>query len=229
MPDSAPAVLIPCYNAAGYVGRVVTAVRPLVGTLLVVDDGSTDSSAAEAEAAGAEVLRRPRNGGKGAALKDGIASLLARPETSHVLFMDADGQHAPDDVPKFLDAARREEAFVIGSRFGDRSKIPGKRYWANYIGSRVLSRMTGQELEDTQSGFRLIAADLLRRVAPRLRSTGYAVESEILIKASPLGIRVSHVPIEVIYDGNPSHYRPFADTWAISWLCVGYKVFGDEE
>ena len=223
------AVLIPCYNAAGFVGPVVAAVRPLVSTLLVVDDGSSDGSGAEAERAGAELRTRPKNGGKGAALKDGIAELLRRPGVSHVLFMDADGQHAPSDVPKFLDAAKRGETFVIGSRFGDRSKIPGKRYWTNYIGSRVLSRMTGQELEDTQSGFRLIATDVLRQVAPRLRSTGYAVESEILIKASPLGIRVTHVPIEVIYDGNPSHFRPFQDTWAISWLCVGFKVFGDEE
>jgi glycosyltransferase involved in cell wall biosynthesis len=218
-------VIVPCFRGGGHVGRVVEGALSHVSEVLVVDDGSDDGSGEEARRAGARLFVRERNGGKGAALRDGIGFWLGEPGITHVLFMDADGQHTADDMPRFLEAARQGAPFVIGSRFAEREKIPAKRYWANYIGSRVLSRMTGQEIFDTQSGYRMISTRVLRRLLPDLRSTGYAIESEILIKAAALGVPVSHVPVRTIYDGNPSHYRPFADTWCISWLCVGFKVF----
>ena len=209
-------------------GRVVTEAKRFVPDILVVDDGSGDESGSEAAAAGARVHVRAENGGKGLALRDGIRVLLEDPSITHVLLMDADGQHAAADIPKFLDAARAGAPFVIGSRFGEKRKIPPKRFWANYVGSRILSRMTGQLVEDTQSGYRMIAAPVLTAILPRLRSTGYAIESEILLKSSSIGVPLSHVQIEAIYDGNPSSFRPVKDTWRISWLCVGFKVFDED-
>lgn len=88
--------------------------------------------------------------------------------------------------------------------------------------------MAGQEIEDTQSGYRMISTAALEGLLPKLRSTGYAIESEILIKASAMGVPFSHVRIRTIYEGNPSHFRPFVDTWCIAWLCVGFKVFDTE-
>ncbi|HET9796298.1 MAG TPA: glycosyltransferase family 2 protein, partial [Thermoanaerobaculia bacterium] len=167
------------------------------------------------------VIVRTENGGKGAAIRSGLESLLANPRVSHVVFLDGDGQHDPAEIPKFVDAARREP-FVIGSRMGDRESIPGYRYETNRIGDMILSRMTGLRVEDGQSGFRAVASALLRRL--RLRADGYLVETEMLLKAAPLVPRFATVPIRAIY-GGPSHYRPFRDTWKISWGAVFIQVF----
>jgi glycosyltransferase involved in cell wall biosynthesis len=212
---------VPAYGAAQTVGAVVRGLREHVGKVLVVDDGSADGTGEAARRAGAEVFRLEPNGGKGAALRAGLGRLLTT-EATHVAFVDADGQHDPADLPRLLEAARGGEMFVIGSRMAEPDAIPAYRYRTNEIGSRILSRMTGLEVEDAQSGYRVIAADLLRRL--RLNARGYLIETEILLKAAQHLRRFRHVPVRAIY-GGPSHYRPFRDTWVISWGAVYYKVF----
>lgn len=216
-----PVALVPAYEAAATIGRVVHGVRDSVERVVVVDDGSTDATAEEAERARAQVLRLPVNGGKGAALRAGLELALAT-DATHVAFVDADGQHDPADLPKLLAAARAGDEFVIGSRMAEPDPIPGYRYRTNEIGSRILSRMTGLEIEDAQSGYRVVAADLLRKL--KLNARGYIIETEILLKAAPHLKRFCQVPVRAIY-GGPSHYRPFRDTWVISWGAVYYKVF----
>lgn len=202
-------------------GSVVRGLRRHLARVLVVDDGSTDRTSEAARDGGAELLRLASNGGKGAALRAGLARLLAS-DATHVAFVDADGQHDPEDLPRLLEAARAGEPFVIGSRMGEAGAIPAYRYRTNEIGSRILSRMTGLEIEDAQSGYRVVAASLLRRLA--LNANGYIIETEMLLKAAPHIRRFRHVPVRAIY-GGPSHYRPFRDTWVISWGAVYYKVF----
>jgi len=216
-----PVVLIPAYQAAETVADVVRGARESIPRVLVVDDGSSDSTTPVAEAAGAEVLRRVQNGGKGAAVRSGLERLLAT-DATHVAFVDADGQHDPADLPRLLEAARSGEDFVIGSRMQDPDAIPAYRYRTNEIGSRILTRMSGLEVEDAQSGYRVIAADVLRRLS--LSARGYIIETEILLKAARHVRRFAHVPVRAIYGGR-SHYRPFRDTWIISWGAVYYKVF----
>lgn len=222
MEEVRAAVLVPAYECASTIGAVVTAARRHVERILVVDDGSSDGTGAEAARAGARVVTRAENGGKGAALRTGLADLLANARISHVVLVDGDGQHDPDEIPKFLEAAGKGAAFVIGSRMGERESIPGYRYETNRIGDMILSRMTGHAVEDGQSGFRMIEAGLLRRLD--LRARGYLIETEMLLKAAPHVERFATVPIRAIY-GGPSHYRPFADTWKISWGAVFIKVF----
>lgn len=217
----APCALVPAYGAEETVGAVVRGLRRHVSRVLVVDDGSADRTGEAAKEAGAEVLRLERNGGKGTALRAGLARILGSGAT-HVAFVDADGQHDPDDLPNLLDAARGGDAFVIGSRMSEADAIPAYRHRTNEIGSRILSRMTGLEIEDAQSGYRVVAADLLRRLD--LNARGYIIETEMLLKAAPHLRRFRHVPVRAIY-GGPSHYRPFWDTWLISWGAVYYKVF----
>jgi glycosyltransferase involved in cell wall biosynthesis len=216
-----PVALVPAFQAEATVGAVVRGIRAAVSEVLVVDDGSTDRSGAEAAAAGARVLRLPANGGKGIALRAGLSEVLPAGAT-HVAFLDADGQHDPADLPRLLAAAERGEPFVIGSRMSEPDAIPAYRYRTNEIGSRILSRMAGLEVEDAQSGYRVVAADVLRRLA--LSARGYIIETEILLKSARYLQRFCHVPVRAIY-GGPSHYRPFKDTWIISWGAVYYKVF----
>jgi len=219
-----PAALVPAFRCASTVGGVVAGLKSVVPEVLVVDDGSGDGTPDAARAAGARVLVRPANGGKGSALRDGLAVLLKEP-VSHVAFVDADGQHDPADLPALLAAARSGADFVIGSRLKDTATMPAKNYWANTIGDKVLGRMTGLPVEDGQSGYRVIAADLLRPL--RLRAERYSIENEILIKAAPRVRRFAAVPVKTIY-GVRSHYRPFRDTWITSWLSVWYKTLDSD-
>ena len=216
-----PAAVVPAYQAEATVGAVTRGLKESVPRVIVVDDGSSDGTGSQAERAGAEVLRLPVNGGKGTALRAGLARVLGS-DATHVVFMDADGQHDPADLPPLLEAARSGEDFVIGSRMADPDAMPTYRYRTNEIGSRILSRMAGLEVEDAQSGYRVVAADVLRRLT--LEARGYLIETEILLKAARHVKRFRHVPVRAIY-GGPSHYRPFRDTWLISWGAVYYKVF----
>ena len=154
--------LIAAFNEAPSIARVVTGVRPHVASVLVVDDGSTDGTAEAAAAAGASVIRHQVNRGKGAAIRTGLATVLDT-DATHVLLLDGDGQHEPADAPALIKAARCGGVdFVLGERPFDRASMPRSRYWTNRISSRVISRyFVGADVGDAQSGYRLIATDLL--------------------------------------------------------------------
>jgi glycosyltransferase involved in cell wall biosynthesis len=215
--------VIPAYQCAATIGSVVAGVLRHLAEVVVVDDGSDDATGEIAAAAGAVVERLPQNCGKGVALLRGIEVALERsPEA--VLLLDGDGQHDPEDIPGFLaawDAGAGD--LLVGTRMGDPDTIPRSRYWTNRIGSRALSWMTGWRIEDSQSGYRLVGADLLRRLP--LSARGYGVESEMLIKASHRRGRLGEVPIRTIYEGGPSHFRPVLDTVRIALSCAYWKAF----
>ena len=219
--------VIPAFQCATTIAAVVRGVREHLERVVVVDDGSDDATGAGATAAGAEVVRLEPNRGKGVALLRGIERALEM-DPQAVLFLDADGQHDPRDIPTFLaawDAGRGE--LLLGSRMGDTDSIPRARYWTNRIGSQVLSWMTGWQIEDSQSGYRLLSAALLRRMPMAAR--GYAVESEMLIKAANRRARLAQVPIRVIYEGNVSHYQPILDTSRIALWSIYFKAFDEPE
>jgi glycosyltransferase involved in cell wall biosynthesis len=216
---------IPALNCASTIGRVVEGVRRRLETVVVIDDGSSDGTGGRAREAGAEVHVLDANQGKGFALRLGVERALAH-DPAAVVLLDADGQHDPEDLPALLAAWDGGAAdLVIGSRLHSPQAIPGARYWTNYIGSRILSWMTGIELSDSQSGYRLVASGLMRRLA--LTSAGYAIESEMLLKAARRGARIVEVPVRTIYDGGPSYFRPFTDTVRISCASIYYKIFDD--
>ncbi|MCL4810575.1 MAG: glycosyltransferase family 2 protein [Thermoanaerobaculia bacterium] len=194
--------------------------------VLVVDDGSEDRTSELAREAGAKVLRRERNGGKGRALREGLA-LLLEGDFTHVAFVDGDGQHDPDDLPALLSAAMRGADFVIGSRLGSPDGMPARNRRANETGDKVLSRMTGLPVEDGQSGYRVLSTRLLRQL--RLTANRYAIENEMLIKAARKLSRFEVVPVRTIYSTGHRHYRPFRDTWVTSWLSVHFKTTGSDE
>lgn len=211
--------IVPAFNEAPCIAAVVHGVRPFVTELLVVDDGSADETAAVAAAAGARVLRQPTNGGKGTAVRAGLAVALAEPFT-HVLLLDGDGQHRATDVPRLLEAARDYDV-VLGARVFERDAMPLSRYYANVMGSWALSRFIGVPLRDTQSGFRLFRADALRGL--RLTARGYEIETEMLIRIVQCGGRIGSVPVEAVYTGAASKLRPVRDTTRTCFLAVYYR------
>lgn len=217
--------VIPAFCCAATIAEVVSETRLRVGRVVVVDDGSHDGTGDLAARAGADVCRHGENQGKGEALKTGIAAALARRPAAIVL-LDGDGQHDAREIPVLISAWHRTGAqMVIGSRWSDPAKIPGERYWTNYIGSRVLAWMSGLDLEDTQSGFRLLESGLAASL--KLRHRGYAIETEMLLKAARRGAHIVNVPIRAIYENGPSHFRPLLDTLRISCAAVYTKVFDD--
>jgi glycosyltransferase involved in cell wall biosynthesis len=225
--------VIPAYQCAVTIGEVVEGTLAHVARVVVVDDGSTDGTGAAAEAAGAEVVTNPMNRGKGNALRRGFDHLVHRmaeapaggPAIQAVALLDGDGQHDPDDLPVLL-AAWDEGCYglVVGGRLKARADIPPHRYWTNTIGTKLLSWVTGVVLEDSQSGYRVLSMDLLRRM--NLRSDGYAIESEMLIKAARRRAKIGQVVIRTIYhDRVPSFYRPVRDTVYITLASAYHRLF----
>lgn len=213
--------LIAAFNEEETVAAVVAGVRPLVSEVVVVDDGSTDRTAERAAGAGAVVISHERNRGKGRALRTGLDRVLAGP-ASHVLFIDGDLQHDPRDAPRLIDAAERTGCdLVIAERAFTKGQMPTARFYSNRIGSRILSSFIGTEVADSQSGFRLIRADRLRRLT--LTATGYEIETEMLIKLTRGGASLSRISIPARYHGAASKLRSFRDTFRTCMMAVRYR------
>ena len=213
--------ILAAHNEADHLGAVLEGLRPFnLYRVMVVDDGSTDGTGEVARAGGAEVLRLEagQGGGKGQALRAAITH-LREDDFDFYLFLDADGQHAPGDLQRFLDylAVHPDGDFLIGSRYLDRAKIPAKRWRTNALGSWTLGRIAGVTWEDTQSGYRLIRRAVVNRL--KLRSTGFAIEMEMAMKAADWKLHWAHIPIQAIYLPGPprSHFRGVMDTWLIAW------------
>jgi glycosyltransferase involved in cell wall biosynthesis len=218
-------VLIPALNAERSIGAVVRDCKAVNEDVLVVDDGSADRTADVAREAGAQVVSHPVNRGKGAALKTGFAYAIEHGFNA-VITLDADGQHLPREIPKFL-AARAETGvdLIIGGRahlFGE--MLPRRRF-ANRFSARCIAYAAKTNVTDSQSGFRLYSVDLLRAI--RLRSDGFDMESEVIVQAGCRGFRIMTIPINLGFvDGqSTSHYKPLGDTMRIAWTVIRAKYF----
>jgi glycosyltransferase involved in cell wall biosynthesis len=204
MDDDSVLALIPAYNAAHLVGAVVRAAR-LFLPVLVVDDGSSDATAEAARAAGADVERQHPNQGKGAALQRGFGVALTGGYAG-ILTLDADGQHDPAEIPKFL-AARAETGadLIIGAR--DFAQMPFVRRMSNTIGRWSFARALGQSVRDNQSGYRLLS----RRLAEAMLDSperGFELEVEMIVLCVKRGWPIGWVPIRTIYGDQGSHISP---------------------
>lgn len=214
--------LIPALNEAATIAQVVVEIRPHVSAVVVVSDGSTDATADLARAAGATVLVQGETQGKGQAVRTGLAHVLQSSDVEYVLILDGDRQHLPSEAPRLMAAAAADDVdLVVGERQFDRDAMPASRYYANVVGSRALSSFMGSTLRDTQCGYRLFRASILRRLA--LRSTGYDIETEMLVKVGRLGGRIVNVPITAVYNGAPSKLRPVRDTTRTCFRAVYYR------
>lgn len=197
--------LIPGYNEAERIRAVIEATRTFL-PVIVVDDGSTDDTAKIAEEAGATVLRQIPNQGKGAALKHGFRWAIEN-AVEAVLMLDADGQHDPAEIPKFLHAYTTNQSdLIIGYRnFGE---MPFKRRIANTVGRASISWATGQKILDNQSGYRLVSRRLMQATLES-EEAGFEFEVDMVVLCIRRGMRLDWVPIRTIYAGEKSHIKPW--------------------
>lgn len=196
--------IIPAYNEAVRLANVLKGAQAHL-PVLVVDDGSTDETAAIAERMEAIVLRQFPNQGKGAALQAGFHWALA--EGYHaVLTLDADGQHNPMEIPLFLDKFHEDNAdLIIGKR--SFSQMPASRRLANWLGRVTFSWAIGQDIPDNQSGYRLISKRLMKALLDS-KESGFEFEVEMVRTCVRQRYVLSWVPISTIYAGESSHIEP---------------------
>ena len=203
------AALIPAYREEVHIADVVRRVKAQLEKVVVVDDGSPDATAERAREAGAEVIVHEKNSGKGAAIKTGFRHLLQFP-IEYVIILDGDGQHLPEEIERFLEAAAREPAGIyMGNRMGDTSCMPTIRLLTNRFMSWQISRLCGHKVPDTQCGFRMIHRDVI----PLLfcETNAYDYETEMLIIAGRAGHRLVDVPVSTVYGDEESKIRPIRD------------------
>ncbi|HEY0160659.1 MAG TPA: glycosyltransferase family 2 protein [Thermoanaerobaculia bacterium] len=220
------AVLIPALNAQRTIASVVVEARKELEPVVVIDDGSTDSTGEVARAVGATVLRHDVNRGKGAALKTGFAWALEQ-GFDGVITLDADGQHLPSEIPKFLEERAESMAdLIIGGRAHLFHGMLPRRRNANRFSAWSISIASGRRITDSQSGFRLYSARLMRGM--KLRTNGFDMESEVIVRAGRKGFVIVTIPIDLGFiDGlSTSHYKPLKDTLRIAWTVIRARVLG---
>lgn len=212
-------VLIPAFNEENGISQLVKDLLTIIEEIIVVDDGSCDKTAAIAAAAGARVIFHEENKGKGVALRTGFQAAISDGADA-VITMDGDGQHDWREVPKLIKKAEESKAdIVIGDRMSDISSMPLIRVLTNRLTSWFVSRLGGQKISDSQSGYRLIKRNVLESV--KLETANYDLESEILIKASRQGYIISSVPVRTIYHADGvSKINPLVDTLRFARLIV---------
>lgn len=215
------AAVIPCFDEAARIGRVVSEIRAVLPNVFVVNDGSTDGTAVAARPA--FVIEHDSNRGKGAALHTGLVTAHRR-GFGWAALLDGDGQHSPADLPAFFHAAEQTGArLIIGNRMLDPRTMPMVRRFVNRWMSRRLSRAAGQTLPDTQCGFRLVHLPSWAKLS--LETARFEIESEMLLAFIRAGLRVEFVPIQVIYNSGASKIHPLADTWRwFRWWFSGQRL-----
>ncbi|MEZ5651638.1 MAG: glycosyltransferase family 2 protein [Burkholderiaceae bacterium] len=219
------AIVIPAYNEARTIAGLARRCLALCPNLIIVDDASTDGTAAELAGLPVTVLRNHRNRGKGASLRRGIRHACGLGVRA-IITLDGDGQHRPEDIPRLVAAhLDHPTALVIAARLRQREAAPALRRFANSQADFWISWAAGRAIRDTQSGFRLYPARVFRKRAPA--GEGFVFESELLIEASRRGVPIVDIPIDTVYHAQlrASHYRPTLDTLRIVKMVAG-KLLG---
>jgi glycosyltransferase involved in cell wall biosynthesis len=224
-------VLIPAYRPSdSLIGLIRTLSESRVPAIVVVDDGSGSAFAGTFEQAGnlprVTVLHHDHNLGKGAGLKTGMKHILAQySQTAGVVTADADGQHHPDDILKLCKRlVQSPEMLIMGVR-GFEGEVPFRSRFGNEMTRKAMRLVLGRDLSDTQSGLRAIPRGLMERLLT-VPSSGYEFETEMLIAAKHLGVRVAEQPIRTIYEPNnpSSHFHPLWDSMRIYFVLFRFSL-----
>jgi len=216
-------IAIPALNEEKFLAEILAKISAyvLLDHILVVNDGSTDATGRIAKDMGTHVVEHSRNLGKGQAILS-ATRFASENQFDWILFMDADGQHAPESIPEFIAEISKDQSdVVLGNRQERQKRMPFARQLSNSITSILVSLSAGQRIYDSQCGYRAIRTRYLTNL--KIVSHGFQVESEILIKTSKSGAKISHVPIQTIYGNENSSIHHVSDT--LKFIVLIFKSF----
>lgn len=220
--------VIPAHDEALTIREVVTATIPHVEGVIVIDDGSTDGGCEALADLPVKVIRHAENRGKGPRLVEGIARARDAGAT-HVLTLDADGQHDPADIPAFRAAALAHPgAMILGDRSADMARMPRGRARSIRFGNAFIGWACDRRITDAQCGMRIYPARFLEWVhIPLAARQGFVFETAALLHGAEAGLAFAPIPISARYEGfqqRPSHFRPIADFLAITGSVTGFLL-----
>ncbi|MDD5292645.1 MAG: glycosyltransferase family 2 protein, partial [Candidatus Omnitrophica bacterium] len=203
-------VIIPTFNEAKIIRDLIAKIKVFGLDVLVVDDGSKDSTADLARKAGAQVIVHARNMGKGASLRTGFNKVI-NDDYDFTITMDGDGQHRPEDIDNFIrEFSATNSDIIVGNRMDCPQNMPLHRWITNRIMSMIISSICKTYIPDSQCGFRFIKKDVLKDMV--FSTSNYEIESELLMQASKKNYRITSVPIKSVYEGQDSQINPIVDT-----------------
>lgn len=208
-------VLIPAFNAEKTISQLIEQISANnieKEDILVVDDGSVDTTYETARRCRVKIIQHNKNKGKGEALKTGFEYAL-RENYSGVITLDADLQHDPKFIQEFIKKAENPDTksdLLIGTRDISLKNMPFSRWLTNNLTSIIVSILGFTKVRDSQSGYRFISVEVLKSI--KLKTKKYELESELLIKAGRKKFRIGPVPISTIYEGSKSFINPLVDT-----------------
>tara|TARA_B100000749_G_scaffold92349_1_gene70349 strand:+ start:1133 stop:2011 length:879 start_codon:yes stop_codon:yes gene_type:complete len=212
---------IPAYNEEKNIAKIITKLKKITDSIIVCDDGSSDMTSEIAKNLGVIVISHKKNMGYGAAIRT-IFEKSAEIGSDILVTFDADGQHRIEDVSRVLHPLENSEAdIVIGSRFlGKQSNVPNYRK----LGIKVITQVTNSsiktKLTDSQSGFRGYSKQVLSKIS--LSEIGMGISTEILIKASSEGLRITEVPITILYSGDTSTHNPVSHGTSVLFSTIKF-------
>jgi len=203
------AALICAYNEEKHIRKVVNQTLRHIKQVIVVNDGSKDSTLKEIKKTKAKIITYNKNQGKGAALKKGF-SYATKNKFDYLILLDADGQHDPREIPKFIKIIEKEQPdLVIGCRKKRHSDMPYIRRATNFLTSLIIITKGGQYVKDSQSGYRAIKLSFLKKI--KLKRKRYDLESEILLKMMNKEAKIRCISIKTIYKDETSTIDPIKD------------------
>ena len=212
---------IPAYNEEKNIAKIITKLKKITDSIIVCDDGSSDMTSEIAKNLGVIVISHKKNMGYGAAIRT-IFEKSAEIGSDILVTFDADGQHRIEDVSRVLHPLENNESdIVIGSRFlGKQSNVPNYRK----LGIKVITQITNSsiktKLTDSQSGFRAYSKQVLSKIS--LSEIGMGISTEILIKASSGGLRITEVPITILYSGDTSTHNPVSHGTSVLFSTIKF-------
>ncbi len=213
---------IPAYNEEKNIAGIIVKLKKIADTIIVCNDGSSDSTSEIAENLGAIVINHPKNLGYGA----GINSIFQKSkeiDTDVLVTFDADGQHRIEDIERVINPIKNNEAdVIIGSRFLDsaQNEVPDYRKFGIKLITKITNSTLKNKITDSQSGFRAYNKDVISKL--NISDMGMGISTEILIKSSSLNFRIAEVPIHILYEGDTSTHNPVSHGTSVLFSTVKY-------
>ncbi|MBI2651714.1 glycosyltransferase family 2 protein [Candidatus Woesearchaeota archaeon] len=189
--------VIPAYNEEKYIGRIIKETKKYANNIIVVDDGSKDKTNEIAKKSNAIVLTHVVNLGKGAALKTGC-DYAVKKKADILIAMDADAQHEPSEIPKFLEKIKKYEVVLAYRKLN--KDMPSILKFGNWFINKTIRFLYGIEVKDSQCGYRAFTSKAYKKI--RWKASDYSMESEMIAKIGKHKLSYTEIPIETIYSDN---------------------------